>query len=104
MLQLKKMYVDLHMLHERLLQPLGIDAYLRRVLVPETATHLIQADRQCSRKEALRILKASRKYGVAVCRREEEVEETEDELATSTKATAKAATSAAARLSHSHGR
>lgn len=46
--------------------PLDVEVYLRRVLVPETAARLIQADQKCSFSKALTILEESRDYGAAV--------------------------------------
>lgn len=53
-------------LTESLSEPLDMEVYLRRVLVPETAIRLIQADQDCSASDALKILEESRDYGAAV--------------------------------------
>jgi len=46
--------------------PFDVEFYLRRVLVPETAIRLIQADQNCSTADANKILEESRDYGAAV--------------------------------------
>lgn len=47
--------------------PLTLDQFLTRVLVPETAVLLIQTDISLSTKaEALRVLDDSKKYGLAM--------------------------------------
>jgi len=79
MTRFKQIFVDTNILAERNSRPLGIDAFLRRVLVPEAAAALIQEDSGFSRSDALKTLKASRSYGLAVCGLDEEVEETEEE-------------------------
>jgi hypothetical protein len=62
---LRDHFVATELISNRSTAPLGVDAYLRRVLVPETAVCLIMADRRCDRPEAYRVLKASRAYGLA---------------------------------------
>ena len=48
-------------------EPLDVQTFLRRVMVPEVAVRLIQSDRDgISRKAAIKILEASRTYGAAV--------------------------------------
>jgi len=46
--------------------PLDIETYLRRVMVPETATRLIQEDMNCSWTHAFDVLQESRNYGAAL--------------------------------------
>jgi len=43
--------------------PLGPDDFIRRVLVPEAATLLIEEDMGITRPEALLVIKESREYG-----------------------------------------
>lgn len=63
---LEEEFVQHNMISSSRIRPLNIDSYLRRVLVPEAATLLIQEDQQCDYDTAVRILKDSRAYGAAV--------------------------------------
>ena len=65
MTTLRKMFADTSILTDKNTQPLGVDAFLRRVLVPETGVMLIQEDNCISRKEAITVLKESRAFGLA---------------------------------------
>lgn len=48
------------------IQPLNVANFVRRVLVPEAASLLIQEDLQISRDQALKVMKESREYGAAM--------------------------------------
>jgi hypothetical protein len=58
--------VDESPLSEEKTRPLDAQSYMRRVLLPEVATALIEVDMKCGRDEALEILQESRQYGLAV--------------------------------------
>ena len=63
--------------------PLGPDDFIRRVLVPEAATLLIEEDMGITRPEALLVIKESREYGQAMFHAQEgDSEDSEEEMET----------------------
>lgn len=77
--QLQITMVQSNVLTDHVARPIDVEGYLRRVLVPEAAVHLIQEDQGCDRNTAIEVLKESKPYGLAVHSVEDELDETVEE-------------------------